>query len=202
MEVKAIKNDSLGPRKRLTRPLNRVDGLVQVCFTVSKGNYFRNFVMQPLYRRWPLNRGSLSTCFTAEFFSLILLQITEPDTPIMAAMLEWHLLRKREVFDTTESNGKGTGAKRTMLVSLRGVREINLNVISTWDWTAGPWTDTNHVPTGCRQQKWRKIYFIIKEFWRTAGSLSVLEFKWKQLWFTYFFSAFQPDLRYSNDKDA
>lgn len=49
----------------------------------------------------------------------------------MAAMLEWHLLRKREVFDTTESNGKGTGAKRTMLVSLRGAIEINLNVIST-----------------------------------------------------------------------
>jgi len=49
----------------------------------------------------------------------------------MAAMLEWHLLRKREVFDTTESNGKETGAKRTMLVPLRGAREINLNVIST-----------------------------------------------------------------------
>ena len=49
----------------------------------------------------------------------------------MAAMLESHLLRKREVFDTTESNGKGTGAKTTMLVSLRGAREITLDVIST-----------------------------------------------------------------------
>jgi len=62
---------------------------------------------------------------------LLEIQITEPDTPIMSAMLESHLLRKREVFDTTESNGKGTGAKRTMLGSLRGAREINLNVIST-----------------------------------------------------------------------
>ena len=49
----------------------------------------------------------------------------------MAAMLESHLLRKREVFDTTESNGKGTGAKKTMLVSLREAREIDLDVIST-----------------------------------------------------------------------
>ena len=68
--MKAVKNESLGPRKRLPRSLkqsgrlNTGARLVQVCFTVIKGNDFLNFVMWPLIRGWPLNRGSLSKRFT------------------------------------------------------------------------------------------------------------------------------------------
>ena len=58
IEVKTIKNNSLGTWKRWPRPLNTGDCLMQVSFTVIKGNDFRDFV------KWPLNRGPLNTGVT------------------------------------------------------------------------------------------------------------------------------------------
>ena len=71
IEVKTIKNNSLGTWKRWPRSLNTGDCLMQVSFTVIKGNDFRDFVKWPLNRGWPRDRG-LEEFDCISFFSFVL----------------------------------------------------------------------------------------------------------------------------------
>ena len=57
IEVKTIKNNLLGPWKRYLPPLEKGDHLIQVSFTVIKGNDFWDFAKWPLNRRWSINRS-------------------------------------------------------------------------------------------------------------------------------------------------
>ena len=71
IEVKTIKNNLLETWKRWPRPLNTGDCLMQVSFTVIKGNDFRDFVKWPLNRGWPRDRG-LEEFDCISFFSFVL----------------------------------------------------------------------------------------------------------------------------------